>query len=78
MCVIKDLIYSICSKVFGVTETVLLHLRTEYLNCVNSSCRLCGKHVKRAKKDKKQSTNQETRVAARYIRVLSIVRYAVI
>ena len=30
---------------------------------------LCGKHVKRAKKDKKQGTNQETLVAARYIRV---------
>ena len=39
------------------------------MNRVNPSCRLCGKRVKRAKKDKKQGTNQETLVAAHYIRV---------
>ena len=50
-------------------ETVLLHWRTKYMNRVNPSCRLCGKRVKRAKKDKKQGTNQETLVAAHYIRV---------
>ena len=69
LCVIKDLIYSTCSKVFGVMETVLLHWRTKYLNCVNSSCRLCGKRVKRAKRDKEQGTDQETHVAACYIQV---------
>ena len=39
------------------------------MNRVNSSCRLCGKRVKRAKKDKKQGTKQATLVAARYTRV---------
>ena len=34
-------------------ETVLLHSRTKHVNRVNSSCRLCGERVKRAKKDKK-------------------------
>ena len=69
LCVIKDLIYTIRSKVFSVMETALLHWQTKYLSHVNSSCRLCGKRVKWAKKDKKQGTNQETLVAARYIRV---------
>ena len=69
LCVIKDLIYSTCSKVFGVMETGLLHRWTKYLNRMNSSCRLCGKRVKRAQKDEKQGTNEETLIAAHYIRV---------